>query len=291
MPSSSGETAIIALTIISGIATLIIITLGLAVMWGLVGILNLAHGEFIVLGALLELRLMHAGLSFWLALPVVALAVGLVGIVVERAIIRFLYGRPLEAIVATWGLSLIMIQLMSMTFGTLPEGIKAPFGKLTIGGYGIAQYSVVLIGVAALLATAVYLLLTRTAYGLRARAVGWSSQMTAATTGVNVARTSMITFALGALLTGLGGALLTPLTVIVPTSGASFVPQAFMAVVVGGALPLSGALSGAGVLGFVNGTATQLSSVFIGQVVLLLSAIVILRFLPAGLSSRWSLRL
>lgn len=291
MPDSPGEAAIVALTILSGVATLVIITLGLAVTWGITGILNLAHGEFIVLGALLELQLMRAGLGFWVALPVVALGVGLVGVVVERSIIRFLYGRPLEAIVATWGLSLIMIQAMTRAFGNTPQGVQSPFGQLTIGGYGIAQYSVVIVGVAVLLALAVYLLLTRTAYGLRARAVGWSSQLAAATTGVNVGRTNMLTFGLGALLAGLGGALITPLTVVVPTSGASFVPQAFMAVVVGGALPLSGALSGATALGFLNGAATQLASVFVGQIVLLLSAILILRFLPQGLSSRWSFRL
>jgi branched-subunit amino acid ABC-type transport system permease component len=214
------------------------------------------------------------------------LVVGAIGLLVERTLIRFLYGRPVEAILATWGLSLIIMQSMQNLYGPLTEGIPPPLGSVRIGDFSISQYSFVLIGFAVAMLITVYWLFMYTAYGLMARAASQLPDI-AATTGVHSERINMLTFGLGAAITGLGGAIIAPLVAVVPTMGAGFIAQAFMTVVTGGPLIVSGTMASSVLLGITNSLVSYFATAFVGQTALLLVAIIVLRLCPEGISSGW----
>jgi len=128
------------------IAVLVIVSIGLAVVFGMMGIINLAHGEFLMLGAYTTLVGVRAGLYLWLAMVLAAATVGVFGLIVERLLIRHLYGRLADSMLATWGLSLIMAQGMVLIFGPSTQGIATPTGSMQIGSYSVAYYSLVLVG-------------------------------------------------------------------------------------------------------------------------------------------------
>jgi branched-chain amino acid transport system permease protein len=184
---------------------------------------------------------------------------------------------------ATWGLGLILIQAVTLAFGTTTTGLRIPLGSVTLGGDAIAIYDLVIVALAALTLVATVALLVGTRLGLLMRATARSRSMAEAL-GVDTARMDMLTFALGAALAGLAGATLAPFLGIAPTMGQGFIAEAFMTVIVGGATFLVGVPVAAGVLGGVeNGLSTTLSPVM-GQVGLLLAAILIVRVRPGGLT-------
>jgi branched-chain amino acid transport system permease protein len=280
------EVLVVALTALSSIALLLIIASGLAVIFGTMRIINIAHGEFLMLGAFAAVQLVRWGFSFWLALLVAPLFVGAVGLLVERALIRFLYGRLLEAILATWGLSLVLVQIVQNIYGPLSEGIPSPLGSIRIGDFSISLYSLLLIGFAAGLLALVYWTFTRTRYGVMARAASQLPEIASAV-GVNSQRINMLTFAFGATITGLAGAMIAPLTGVVPTMGAGFIAQAFMTVVTGGSLIVSGTIASGVLLGTTNSLVSYFFTAFLGQATLLMVAILVLRLRPDGISSGW----
>jgi branched-subunit amino acid ABC-type transport system permease component len=275
----------IAISLLSSVALLVIISLGLAVAFGMMGVINLAHGEFLMLGAFFTLTGVRQGLSLWVAMILAALAVGAVGVVVERLLLQHLYGRLAATMLATWGLGLLLVGLVQLIYGETNQGIPTPLGAVQIGDYSVSEYSLVLIVAAIALLALTYFLFTRTRYGTMARAAAMLPGMASAV-GVDVRRTNMVTFGFAAALAGGAGALLAPVTGLVPTMGQAYVGQAFMTVVVGGPGVLSGTASASGLLGSVNYLVSQLATPVIGTVALLLVAIVVLRFLPTGISGR-----
>jgi branched-chain amino acid transport system permease protein len=280
------EIVVIALTALSSVAFLLVIASGLAIIFGIMRIINMAHGEFLMLGAFTVVQVERWGLSFWLGLAVAPLVVGAIGLLVERTLIRFLYGRLLEAILATWGLSLIIAQSMQNLYGPLTEGIPPPLSSVRIGDFFISQYSFVLICFAVAMLLTVYWLFMYTRYGVMARAASQLPDI-AATMGVHSERINMLTFGLGAAITGLGGALIAPLVGVVPTMGAGFIAQAFMTVVTGGPLIVSGTIASGILLGTTNSLVSYFATAFLGQAALLIVAIIVLRLCPDGISSGW----
>jgi branched-subunit amino acid ABC-type transport system permease component len=280
------EIVVVALTALSSVAFLLLIAMGLAIVFGMMRIINLAHGEFLMLGAFTSVQVARWGFGFWLGVVAAPLVVGAFGLLVERLLIRFLYGRPLEAILATWGLGLIIVQSVQNLYGPLTEGIPSPVGSVRIGSFFISQYSFVLIGFAVALLIAVYWLFMYTRYGVMARAASQLADI-ATTIGVNSGRMNMLTFGLGAAITGLGGALIAPLVGVVPTMGAGFVAQAFMTVVTGGPLIVSGTIASGALLGITNSLVSYFATAFLGQAALLIIAIIVLRLCPDGISSGW----
>lgn len=272
-------------SILTSIALLVVISIGLAVVFGMMGVINLAHGEFLMLGAFFTLSGTRAGLNVFVAMVVAALGVGLVGVVVERTLIQFLYGRLAATMLATWGLSLILVQVVVLVYGPATQGIPTPLGAIQVGDYSISQYSLVLIAAAVLLLGLVLLVFTRTRYGTMARAATQLPTMASAV-GVNAKHVNMLTFGLGAALAGAGGALLAPLAGVVPGMGQAYVGRAFMTVVVGGPGVLTGTASAAGLLGSVDSLVSNLTSAFLGTAALLLFAIVLIRLLPTGISGK-----
>jgi urea transport system permease protein len=276
----------IAISLLSSVSLLVIISLGLAVAFGMMGVINLAHGELLMLGAFFTLSGVRTGLSLWLAMVLASLGVGLVGIVVERVLLQHLYGRLAATMLATWGLGLVLVGAVELTYGETNQGIPTPLGHVRIGDYSVSQYALVQIVAAAALLALTYLLFTRTRYGTMARAAAMLPEMASAV-GVDVRRTNMLTFGFASALAGAAGALLAPVTGLVPTMGQAYVGKAFMTVVVGGPGVLTGTASSSGLLGSVNYLVSQVSTPVIGTVALLVVAIVVLRFLPTGISGRW----
>ena len=183
--------------------------------------------------------------------------VGAFGIVVERLIIRHLYGRLADTMLATWGLSLIMVQAVENRYGSVTEGISVPVGNFTVGEFSMSKYNFVLIAAAAVGVLATYTIMRRTRYGLLARAATQSSTM-AEGLGVNTSGVNMWTFGLGSALAGAAGALLAPVVGVIPTMGQTFVARAFMTVIVGGPSFVAGTVSASGLLGFIENVGHQL---------------------------------
>ncbi|WP_448613900.1 ABC transporter permease subunit [Modestobacter sp. URMC 112] len=278
--------ATLALSLLTSVSLLVIISIGLAVIFGMMGVINLAHGEFLMLGAFFTLSGQRAGLNVWLAMLLAALAVGVVGLLVERLLIQFLYGRLAATMLATWGLSLILVQVVVLAYGPATQGIPTPMGSVQIGRYSVSQYNLMLVVAAVVLLGVVFWVFTRTRYGTMARAATQLPKMASAI-GINAKRLNMLTFAFGAALAGAGGALLAPVAGVVPTMGQAYVGRAFMTVVVGGPGVLTGTASSAGLLGSVDSIVSNLTTSFLGTAMLLVVAIVLLRVLPTGISGRF----
>ena len=276
----------IGLQVLTGVAVLVIVSLGLAVVFGMMRVINLAHGEFMMLGAFAAVLASGAGLSLWVAMLVVApLAVGAFGLVVERLVIRRLYGRMVDTMLATWGLSLALVGGMTMLVGNTVAGVSAPLGSVAIGGFRTSGYELFLIAAAAALSLAVWAVLRFTQAGLLARGTMQDAEMASAL-GVPPDRVYAATFAVGAALSGLAGALLAPLSGVVPPMGAAYIARAFITVITGGASILAGTLSASSLLGTVSTLGTFLSTPVFGEVAMLLVAVLLLRLLPRGITGR-----
>lgn len=273
------------LSIINAGATLVIISLGLAVMFGMMGVINFAHGEFLMLGAFVTLTLAKAGAPLPVAMVVGSLSVGVFGVIVERVLIRRFYSRLESTMLVTFGLSLIMVQAAVFIWGTRTLGIPTPLGKFDLGGFTIATYRLVLIAGALSLLLITWFVFTRTRLGLMARAATADPGM-AAGLGINSQRVNMYTFGFGSTLAGAGGALLAPVVAVTPNMGAVYIPQAFMTVVVGGQGVVTGTAGSAGLLGMVLHLVSEAVGPVLGVTALLVTAIVILRVLPTGISGK-----
>lgn len=279
--------AIVTIQVLYGIASLVIISAGLAVIFGMMKVINLAHGEFLMLGAYATLGALKVGINLWVAIFVAApLAVGLIGVVLERLVIRRLYGRMIDTMLATWGLSLLLVGIVTSVLGNTTAGISTPLGNFTIGRYSVSAYTLVIIGVAVVLALALRLVLLKTQFGLIARGTMQNPQMADAL-GISPSRVYSITFAVGAALSGLAGGLLAPLTGVVPTMGSAFIAKAFITVIGGGPAILAGLVGASTFFGTINQIAAFLSTPVFGEVALLVAAIVMLRLLPQGITGRF----
>ncbi|WP_300063092.1 branched-chain amino acid ABC transporter permease [uncultured Roseobacter sp.] len=278
---------IVGLDVVSGIASLVLISAGLAVIFGMMKIINLAHGEFLMLGAYATVLSVSAGVNIWFAMLVIApLFVGLVGVIVERCLIRFLYGRLVDSMLATWGLSLVIVGGTTMIFGNTIVGVSSPLGGFQVGAYQSSLYTPFLALMALMLMTAVFGVMRFTRAGLIARAVMQNPDMAAAL-GVNPARVYMATFGIGAAMSGLAGGLLAPIAGVVPTMGAAFIAKAFITVVGGGTSILWGLISASGLFGFINQIAAFLTTPVFGEVILFVAAVILIRMLPKGISGRF----
>jgi branched-subunit amino acid ABC-type transport system permease component len=274
------------LNIIDGAASLILLCVGLAIIFGMMRIINLAHGEFVMLGAYATVISANAGVNIWIAILIVApLFVGLVGLVVERCLIRFLYGRLVDTMLATWGLSLFIIGLVTTIYGNTMRGVPTPLGGFSIGQYSASYYTLFILGMAFLVLALVFALLRFTRFGLISRATMQNPGMAAAL-GVNPSRIYMVTFALGAALTGLAGGILAPVSGVGPGMGSAYVAKAFITVVGGGAAILAGTTSASMLFGTINQMASFLTTPVFGEVILFISAIILIRLLPQGISDR-----
>ncbi len=282
--------ATLLLSSLSSAAILLIATVGLAVMFGLMGVINLAHGEFIMFGAYATLFATQIGIPYPLAIIFATIVTAIFGGIVELLIIRRLYGRIFDTLLATWGLSLVLYQSAVLIFGTVTPGIGLPISNIQIGDYSLSVYLLFLILVAVVLIGSLYWLLTKTSYGITARAA-IQDRETASAVGVESARINTMTFALGSGLAGFAGAILLPAIPATPNMGFAFVIKAFLAVVAAGPVTLTGTVAVGSTLGMVGNITASFWTSVVGDIVFFLLTITILRIFPLGISGRWRMKL
>ena len=266
-------------------AFLVLCSIGLMIVLGMMNIINLAHGEIMMIGAYVASLLVTEGLPFFLTLPFCFLVGVLVGLVIEFLFIRYLYSRILSALVLTWGLGLIIAQGALLIYGPFLPSIEIPFGSIEYGGFTYSIYQLFLIFVAALLVALIYFILQKTELGLKARATMQNPEI-ASTIGINNKKMFSITFAFGAGLAALAGGVLAPTTTIAPFMGTQFVAPAFITVVVGGATNIiTGTLYSAGSLAAIRTPIGMYLGSFAGTVGLFFAALILIRLYPNGLAS------
>ena len=248
---------------------LILTALGLAITFGVMRVINMAHGEMLMLGAYTAYVVTNAkylGLNLYWAIPISFLVVAFVGYLMEICLIRFLYGRPLDTLLATWGVGLILQQTINLIFGAnlvpmhLPEELR---GGWEVGSVTIPIYRVFIVGITLLCLLAVYLWFYRTSFGLKIRAVVQNRTMAAAI-GISTRRVDSLTFAFATGLAGVAGCIMAHLYNVKYTMGADYIVEAFMVVTLGGLGQLAGSVGG----GLVIGTGTGFLSKFLGNEVM-----------------------
>jgi branched-chain amino acid transport system permease protein len=214
------------------------------------------------------------------------LVVGIVGLIVERAIIRFLYGRMIDTMLATWGLSLLLVGLVTLIFGNTPISVPAPISGYRLGEYQMSGYNMFIILVAVSLGLAMWAVLRFTRAGLIARGAMQGPDVVA-TLGYSPDRIYMVTFAAGAALSGLAGGVLAPLTGLLPSSGGAYIAKAFITVITGGAAVIAGTLSSAIVFGAINQLVSFAAHPVLGEIAMLVLAVILLRLMPSGITGRF----
>lgn len=280
-------TGLLAFNVLTGIATLVLITIGLGVIYGMMRIINLAHGEFMMLGAYTAVTASTAGINIWVSMLILPpIVVGLIGLILERTIIRFLYGRMMDTMLATWGISLGLIGLITSIFGNVVKSVQMPVGSFSIGQYRVSAYSLVIIGIGIVVLIALLVLLRRTRFGLILRATMQNPAMSASL-GVRPSAVYMATFSLGAALAGLAGGVLSPISGVSPGMGGAYIAKAFITVLGGGPAIIAGTGLAAGLFGFINEIVSFLSTPVIGDIALLASAVLLIRILPQGITGRF----
>lgn len=278
---------VVLVEILYAISSLVLISAGLAVVFGMMKVINLAHGEFMMLGGYATITAVNAGVNIFVAMLIVApLVVGVIGLIVERLVIRHLYGRLVDTMLATWGLSLFFIGVATMIFGNTTTGISSPIPGFAIGAYQVNGYNFFIIIVSVLLILGILFVLKSTRLGLIARGTMQRSDMAAAL-GYSPDRIYMATFFVGSALSGLAGAVLAPLVGLVPTSGGAFIAKAFITVIAGGPSLVAGLLASSGLFGLVGQVFSFAVSPVMGDVAMLIAAVILLRLLPQGVTGRF----
>lgn len=272
-------------------SVLLLAAVGLAITFGVMGVINMAHGEMIMLGAyttyVIQLMMPNQiGLSLVVAIPAAFLVSGLFGVVIERSVIRFLYGRPLETLLATFGISLILQQLVRSVFSPLNRSVITPewmSGSLHINGMLSLTYNRLYIIVFALLVLfGLIQLLKRTFFGLQMRAVMQNRAM-ASSMGIRTGWVDALTFGLGSGIAGIAGVALSQLTNVGPNLGQAYIIDSFMVVVFGGVGNLLGTFVGAMSLGIVNKFAEPYTGAVLAKILILVFVILFIQRRPRGL--------
>ena len=268
---------------LSFVLILVLVASGLVIVFGMMGIINLAHGELFLLGAYTVVVAQGLGVPFWLAALLAPVVVGVMGLAIEFLVIRFIVHRPLDTILATWGLSIAIKQLVVLGFGPGSHSVALPLaGAVTVGAFTYPAYRIVLMVVAAAVIAGTGFVLVRTRFGLLARAV-IARPGTAASLGINTGAVNRTSFAIGAGLAGLAGALVAPLISVDPQMGLGFLVPAFLAILVGGASSMTGLLAGSGLVGGLDSFLGGWISPVWAQITVFVMAILVIRMRPGGL--------
>ncbi len=275
-------------------SVLLLAAIGLAITFGVMGIINMAHGEMVMLGAYTTfivqdvIRTSYPVLFDWslaIALPLAFLVTGIIGLAIERSVIRFLYGRPLETLLATWGISLILQQSVRSIFGPTNREVGNPSwmaGAFELGGLTITWNRMWIIVFALAVFAALLFLLKRTSMGLKMRAVTQNRRM-ASSMGIRTPLVDALTFALGSGIAGMAGVALSQIDNVSPNLGQGYIIDSFMVVVFGGVGNLWGTLVGAFSLGILNKFLEPYAGAVLGKILVLVLIILFIQKKPRGL--------
>lgn len=273
-------------------AILLLVALGLSITFGIMGVINFAHGEYLMVGAYTAYvmqRLSHGdqtGISFLLALPIAFAVAYLLGLIVEKLLIRFLYGRPYESILATWGLSLILQQGARSIFGANNVEVTAPHwlqgGIQPLDGFQLPYNRIFILSLAVFAVAGMYFYVNRSSSGRRMRAVMQNRDMSACM-GIKTREVDSLTFAIGSGIAGVAGCAVSLLGSIGPSTGQNYIVDAFMVVVLGGVGSLSGTIAGALMIGLTNPLFEYVTTSSMGKVIVFTLVIIFLQWKPSGL--------
>ena len=276
-------------------SVLLLAAIGLAITFGVMGVINLAHGEMVMLGAYATFMVQELFRTFapgwfdWsvlVAIPAAFLLAGAVGVAIERGIIRFLYGRPLETLLATWGISLVLRQAVRTIFGPTNREVGNPSwmsGAMDIGGDVVLTYNRIWIIVFSLMVFALLIFIQRrTRFGLQMRAVTQNRAM-ARSMGIRSARVDALTFGLGSGIAGMAGVALSQIDNVSPNLGQGYIVDSFMVVVFGGVGNLWGTLVGGFTLGILNKFLEPYAGAVLGKIFVLIGIILFIQWRPRGL--------
>ena len=277
-------------------SVLLLAAIGLAITFGVMGVINMAHGEMMMLGAYTAYVVQEVFRAFLppgminlylvVAIPVAFLFTALVGVALERGVIRFLYGRPLETLLATWGISLMLQQLVRTIFGSPNKEVANPAwmtgGFEAIGGFVVTWNRIYIIVFCFAILGALVALLRWTPFGLHMRAVTQNRQM-ASVMGIGTAKVDALTFGLGSGIAGMAGVALSQIGNVSPNLGQLYIVDSFMVVVFGGVGNLAGTLVGAMTLGIVNKFLEPVAGAVLGKVVVLVAIILFIQKRPRGM--------
>lgn len=269
---------------------LIMIALGLSVIYGLAGVINMAHGEFLMIGAYTTFVIQNmlpktSDAFFWISLPLSFLVAGVVGLIVERTIIRFLYSRPLESLLATWGVSLVLVQIARTIFGDL-TAVRTP--AVLSGGVEVLPHLILpynrlfIITLSMVMVALTYFTLYRTRLGMQIRAVTQNRKMSACL-GIQTERIDVITFFLGSGLAGMAGAAMTLIGNVVPDMGQTYIVDSFLVVVSGGVGNMFGSVFSGLSIGFLGKIFESFFEAVYGKVLILVCIVIFLQYRPKGL--------
>lgn len=269
------------LDIVTTAAILFIIASGLLIIFGVMKIINFSHASFLTVGAYASLVATWLGWNPWLSLPLAFVSGGVLGAIIEVTILRYLYHRPLDAILATWGLGIMIGQLITMIFGREVQFAARPIsGAIEIFGANYSLYRLLLILFAVLVAAAMALLMNGTRVGLQTRAV-IANEPLSRSLGISSARVRLLTFAFGSGLACLAGAFITPLSSVDPNMGVPWLVAAFMLVLVSGNSYVSLAIACV-FLGGIQVLVSTFISPVLGGLTLAVMAVLLLRISPKG---------
>ncbi|RUM23054.1 urea ABC transporter permease subunit UrtB [Rhizobium vallis] len=275
-------------------SVLLLAAIGLAITFGVMGVINMAHGEMVMIGAYTTYVVQEyissafpelADYSLAFAVPAAFVFTGFVGLIIERAVIRYLYGRPLETLLATWGVSLILQQAVRSIFGPTNREVRNPSwmsGVFDLGGLSITWNRLWIIVFSMVVFVALLLLLKRSAFGLQMRAVTQNRRM-ASSMGIRTGWVDAFTFALGSGIAGIAGVALSQIDNVSPNLGQSYIIDSFMVVVFGGVGNLWGTLVGALSLGVVNKFLEPFAGAVLGKILVLVLIILFIQKRPRGL--------
>jgi len=275
-------------------SVLLLAAIGLAITFGVMGVINMAHGEMVMIGAYVTFVVQAViranmpslfGASVVIAVPLAFLVAGAIGIAIERTLIRFLYGRPLETLLATWGLSLVLQQAVRSLFGPTNREVGTPSwmsGAVPLGGLTITLNRLTIIIFAFAVFTALMALLRYTSLGLKMRAVTQNRAMAAAM-GIRTPWIDALTFGLGSGVAGMAGVALTQIDNVSPNLGQGYIIDSFMVVVFGGVGNLWGTALGALLLGIVNKFLEPFAGAVLGKIAVLVLVILFIQRRPRGL--------
>ncbi len=277
---------------------LLLVALGLAITYGAMGVINMAHGEMVMIGAYTAVMArIWLGADILVALPLAFVVAGLVGFAIERLVVRRLYGRLLDTLLATWGVAILLQQAVRLEFGLSflgihVEGLGAGLqnmpvpemltGAIDIGDVKINAFRAFIIAVTAVMALVTWALLYRSSIGVQVRAIMRNPKMAAAC-GIDVQRVNALTFAYGSGLAGIAGVMMSGFKTVFPDMGTPMVVDGFMVVVAGGIGSLAGSILSAGMLGQINGTVAALANDILARAVVFGVVILIIVARPKGL--------
>lgn len=295
------EAGVIAGQLFNGVSVgsiLLLAALGLALSFGVMNVINMAHGEFLMVGgyiSYLVCRFVHGPYAFLLALAAAFAGAAILGGILEVSVIRWLYGRPLDTLLATWGIGLILQQAARTIFGAIGVEVTAPpwlngawtLKRTFLQGISFPFVRLFIIALVAVVLLSVWLFIARTRWGLLLRAVHQDRQMAEAV-GINTRRVDLAVFALGSGVAGLGGSALALIAPVTPTVGQSYIVYAFLIVIVGGLGSLLGTALAALSVGVFSASAQIFTSVSLADVLLLACVVVFIQFRPKGIIAQRS---